>query len=54
VIGEAGALLEPMMLRYNISETDAHEALRMHGVLDASQTRRITLEPSGTISVIKA
>lgn len=54
VIGEAGALLEPMMLRYNISETDAHEALRMHGVMDAAQTRRITLEPSGTISVIKA
>lgn len=52
VIGEAGALLEPQMLHYNISETDCHEALRMRGINDVAQTRRITLEPSGNITVL--
>ena len=54
VIGEAGALLKPAMLHYNISDTDCHEALRMRGVQDVAQTRRITLEPSGNITVITA
>lgn len=52
VIGEAGALLEAQMLHYNISETDCHEALRMRGIHDVAQTRRITLEPSGNITVL--
>lgn len=47
-----GAPLEPQMLHYNISETDCHEALRVRGIQDVAQTRRITLEPSGNITVL--
>jgi uncharacterized membrane protein YcaP (DUF421 family) len=36
-----------------ISECDIHEALRAEGIEDASATKRIVLEPSGAISVIK-
>jgi uncharacterized membrane protein YcaP (DUF421 family) len=54
VIGEAGALLKPQMLRYNVSDTDCHEALRMRGIQEIAHTRRITLEPSGNITVLTA
>ncbi len=52
VIGEAGALLKPQMLQYNISHTDCYEALRNRGIQEVAQTRRITLEPSGNITVL--
>jgi uncharacterized membrane protein YcaP (DUF421 family) len=54
VIGEAGALLKPQMLRYNISDTDCLEALRNRGIQEVAQTRRLTLEPSGNITVLTA
>lgn len=54
VIGEAGTLLKPQMLRYNITDTDCHEAMRMRGLQEVSQTRRLTLEPSGNITVLTA
>lgn len=56
VIGEAGAPLKPQMLRYNISETDFHEAMRQNGVpeQELGKVRRVTLEPSGNITVLTA
>jgi uncharacterized membrane protein YcaP (DUF421 family) len=41
-------------LREAVSEKDLHEALRQSGVEDVSQTRLVTLEPSGSITVLKA
>jgi uncharacterized membrane protein YcaP (DUF421 family) len=54
IIGEAGAPLKSQMVRYNISETDFHEALRQNGLPEeeVGKTRRITLEPSGKITVL--
>jgi uncharacterized membrane protein YcaP (DUF421 family) len=46
--------LENQLRRHNISQTDFNEALRKEGVADVAQTRQITLEPSGTITVLTA
>lgn len=54
ILGQSGAVSEREMRRHNISETDLHEALRKEGVEDAAKTRKITLEPSGVITVITA
>ena len=54
ILGQSGAVFEQQLQRYNISETDLHEALRKEGVADAAKTRQITLEPSGLITVLKA
>jgi uncharacterized membrane protein YcaP (DUF421 family) len=40
-------------LRQAVSEKDLHEALRQSGVEHVSQTRLVTLEPSGNITVLK-
>lgn len=40
--------------RHAVSEADLHEALRKAGLHATSQTRRIMLEPSGSIRVLKA
>lgn len=52
ILGQSGAVSENQLRRHNISETDFHEALRKEGVADVAQTRQITLEPSGTITVL--
>lgn len=54
VLGENGNLDERRMRAANISLVDVHEALRQGGVEDAGATRKIVLEPSGHISVLKA
>jgi uncharacterized membrane protein YcaP (DUF421 family) len=54
ILGQAGAVFERQLLRHNISDTDMQEALRKEGVADAAKTRQITLEPSGTITVLTA
>ena len=54
ILGQAGAVFEQQLRRHNISATDFHEALRKEGVADVAQTRQITLEPSGTITVLSA
>lgn len=54
ILGQSGRVSEEQMRRHNISATDLHEALRKEGVEDAAQTRRVTLEPSGNITVITA
>ena len=52
ILGRSGALFPREMQRYNISETDMNEALRKEGLLYAARTRQVTLEPSGTITVL--
>ena len=54
ILGESGNVFPREMQRYNISQTDMQEALRKEGVRDAGQTRQVTLEPSGTITVLTA
>lgn len=54
ILGESGTVSEQQLRRHNISATDLHEALRKQGVSDPAETRRITLEPSGNITVISA
>jgi uncharacterized membrane protein YcaP (DUF421 family) len=48
-----GRLDRGTSLRAAVSEKDLHEALRGSGVEDVSQTRLVTLEPSGKITVLK-
>jgi uncharacterized membrane protein YcaP (DUF421 family) len=48
-----GLLDRRTVLRRAVSEKDLHEALRGSGVEDVSQTRLVTLEPSGKITVLK-
>ena len=45
---------EANLLHRAVSEVDLHEALRQSGVEDIAQTRRVVLEPSGKITVLKA
>ncbi|HEX5461339.1 MAG TPA: YetF domain-containing protein [Steroidobacteraceae bacterium] len=54
ILGESGNVLPREMQRYNISQTDMQEALRKEGIADPGQTRQVTLEPSGTITVLTA
>ena len=54
ILGRSGSISEQQLRRHNISGTDLHEALRKEGVADVSQSRQITLEPSGTITVLTA
>ena len=54
ILGQSGQVFPRAMQRYNISETDMHEALRKAGLPDAARTRQVTLEPSGTITVLTA
>ncbi len=45
--------LSPAVQRHAISEADLGEALRQSGLESADAARRITLEPSGRINVLK-
>jgi uncharacterized membrane protein YcaP (DUF421 family) len=47
-----GELVRGATRRHAVSEADLNEALRSAGVENVAATRRITLEPSGSISVI--
>jgi uncharacterized membrane protein YcaP (DUF421 family) len=53
VLGRAGKLLHDQLLRNAISQNDVDEALRKSGLDDPAQTRQVTLEPSGQITVLK-
>jgi len=52
VLGHSGAVLERELRQHNISATDIQEALRKQGVADVRETRQLTLEPSGNITVL--
>lgn len=57
VLAEKGKILEDARLRCKISMSDLDDSLREHGLdgLDKfARTRKLVLEPSGKISVIKA
>lgn len=54
VLGHSGTVLEREVRQHNISATDIEEALRKEGVAHVSETRQLTLEPSGNITVLKA
>jgi|SRR6185437_4354731 len=54
VLGRSGVVLERQLRQHNISTTDIDEALRKEGVADVGETRQLTLEPSGNITVLKA
>lgn len=52
ILGRSGQLFGLEMRRHNISDADMQEALRKDGVESAAKTRQITLEPSGTITIL--
>jgi uncharacterized membrane protein YcaP (DUF421 family) len=52
-LGEGGSMEEHVLVRHAVSEADLGEVLRASGLDDPSGTRRIVLEPSGKISVLK-
>ncbi|HTX04949.1 MAG TPA: YetF domain-containing protein [Steroidobacteraceae bacterium] len=54
VLGHSGSISQTQMRRHNISATDLEEALRKEGVAQVGDTRQITLEPSGAITVLPA
>jgi len=54
ILGKSGTVSEQQLRLHNISATDFEEALRKEGVGSVAQTRQITLEPSGNITVLTA
>ena len=54
VLARGGEIDHGPRIRHAVSEADIDEALRKAGVADMAQTRAVTLEPSGTITVVKA
>ena len=52
-LASSGQLSAETMKRSAISKTDLEEALRKSGVADVGETRVVTLEPSGNITVLK-
>lgn len=51
-LAENGLLDEAEMLRHNITASDLAQALRQQGCETLGEAKRVTLEPSGTISVL--
>jgi uncharacterized membrane protein YcaP (DUF421 family) len=54
VLAERGAPSAWTMVRHNVSGADLNEALRQSGTDSLDATHRVTLEPSGKITVVKA
>ncbi len=52
-IAAEGELIDGARIRNSLSEADIHEALRQSGIENLKAAQRITLEPSGALSVIK-
>jgi uncharacterized membrane protein YcaP (DUF421 family) len=53
-LGRNGSADRATMLRHSVSRSDLEEALRQVSVGEESGTSRITLEPSGKITILKA
>jgi uncharacterized membrane protein YcaP (DUF421 family) len=56
ILARDGKIMEPERLRCKISMADLEESLReqgLDGLADIGQTRKLVLEPSGKISVIR-
>ena len=54
VLMEAGRPDRPAHVRAAVSEADVNEALRRSGIAGPEDAQRITVEPSGQITVVKA
>lgn len=52
-IARDGKLIEPHRRRHSLSNVDIDEALHREGLETVDQTRQITLEPSGNLSIFK-
>jgi uncharacterized membrane protein YcaP (DUF421 family) len=52
-LAKDGTPAPEIMKRQGVTEADLNEALRQAGVETIDKTRRITLEPSGKITVVK-
>jgi uncharacterized membrane protein YcaP (DUF421 family) len=52
-LARQGECLPGRLHRHSVSDSDLQEALRQSGVEDIAKTRRVTLEPSGKITVLK-
>lgn len=52
-LAEGGVVESTKLKSHAVSEADLNEALRAAGLEDAAQARRLVLEPSGKISVLK-
>jgi uncharacterized membrane protein YcaP (DUF421 family) len=52
-LGRGGEIDVPKTSRYAATEADLNEALRQAGIEEVGRTAKITLEPSGKISVLK-
>lgn len=52
-IARDGAMIDHRRRRHLLSQADLDEALRQSGVETIDETRRVTLEPSGRLSVLK-
>ena len=53
VLARDGVVFHDLRLRHAVTQADLDEALRKVSVADAAETRAVTLEPSGTITVLK-
>ena len=52
-IARDGTLNEKLARARGVSAADLDEALRGRGLTSVAETRRITIEPSGNISIIR-
>jgi uncharacterized membrane protein YcaP (DUF421 family) len=52
-IARDGKVIEPQRRWHSLSDADVSEALHRKGLEDVGQTRQITLEPSGTLSIFE-
>jgi len=53
-LGRGGSVDQAIMRRNSVTQRDLDEALRQSSVDDVGKTRRIVLEPSGKINVLKS
>jgi uncharacterized membrane protein YcaP (DUF421 family) len=52
-LGRGGEIDRPKTTRNAVTEADLNEALRQAGIEEVGRTAKITLEPSGKITVLK-
>ena len=52
-LAENGTLEDAVRKRHAVTQADLDEALRQSGIERIEQTRKLTLEPSGKITVLK-
>jgi len=53
-LGRGGLVDQATMRRHSVSQRDLDEALRQSNLEEVGNTRRVTLEPSGKITVLKS